>query len=135
MVKVDKKGIYLDKIAPHSSHSGSPNSSTIESLVETKIESKRNLKEKRELRVARTLSAVTIAYVICVAPQVVYNTVVKILVVNLNKPHLKGPLLMHKCFLWLIICNSLVNPIIYSCFNREFVATFHRMKSKILSFC
>lgn len=89
--------------------------------------------DAREARVAKTLTVVTTAYIICVTPQVIYNSILRILSKNFNLPLLRGPLWMNDLFLWLVLCNSLVNPIIYTRFNREFVVTFYRMKNKILS--
>jgi hypothetical protein len=89
--------------------------------------------DAREARVARILTVVTTAYIICVTPQVVYNSILRILSKKYNLPLLRGPLWMNDLFLWLVLCNSLVNPIIYTRFNREFVVTFYRIKEKLLS--
>jgi len=93
-----------------------------------------NTRDSREKRVATILTAITVVYVIFLAPRILYNSITRILSITQEIPRLKGSTLMGKLFNWLAICNSMVNPIIYTFFNGQFISTFYEMKKKIFSF-
>jgi len=73
---------------------------------------------RREFRVAKTLSIVTIIYIICLLP---INIT---LLVTVTKSDNRLPNFAFAITFLLLLCNSCVNPIIYTLFNRNFRKAF-----------
>jgi hypothetical protein len=91
------------------------------SISENNLSNRMNATDRtsrRENRVAKTLAIVTIAYVICLFP--FYFTLLITAVLGKNSPEK----LLFSITLWLLYCNSLVNPIIYTIFNQNFRRAF-----------
>ncbi|XP_054152449.1 5-hydroxytryptamine receptor 2B-like [Oppia nitens] len=82
---------------------------------------KQNKSIRREFRVAKTLAIITVCYVICLLP--VYMT----LLVTVFKNDNQLPKLPFSLTLWLLLCNSGINPIIYAMFNINFRNAFKRL--------
>ncbi|WAQ94492.1 5HTR-like protein [Mya arenaria] len=83
---------------------------------------KEKLEAKRERKAARTLGIITGVYIVCWLPFFI------LAIVNPFIRHIKqipGPL--SSVVLWLGYVNSLLNPIIYTVFNPEFRAAFHKI--------
>lgn len=76
---------------------------------------------KREQKAARTLGIIVGAFIFCWLPFFVMSTA---------RPFVCGsrcsclPLRLERTLLWLGYTNSLVNPLIYACFNRDLRTTF-----------
>ncbi|CAK9254261.1 unnamed protein product [Sphagnum jensenii] len=76
---------------------------------------------RRENRVAKTLAIVTITHIICLFP---FSLTVLITHIRGKKP---SPKLLFSIEYWLLHCNSLFNPIIYTIFNQNFRRAFKKI--------
>ncbi|XP_070556709.1 5-hydroxytryptamine receptor 1A-like [Ptychodera flava] len=103
---------------------GSPSNhhQALPSPIRTLENSKRHLAEARERKAAKTLGIVTGAFVVCWLPFFIVALVLPFCKENCNVP---PPL--RSCINWLGYVNSLLNPIIYTVFNKEFKNAFHKI--------
>ena len=111
------KTISESNKSPKNSNEMDSNTETIEN-IESNEQPMRNAKRiRREVKVAKTLAIITIAYIICLLPfngYILYNIIA-------NKNNTKLGL---DITLWLLFLNSTVNPILYAYFNKNFRKAF-----------
>ena len=97
------------------------NAKNVKEKRSNKEDIKREKFMRREFRVAKTLAVITVVYIICLLP--VYMTLLVTVLKNDN--HL--PKLVFPLTLWLLLCNSGVNPILYAVFNTNFRNSFKKI--------
>ncbi|XP_018672564.3 5-hydroxytryptamine receptor 1A-beta-like [Ciona intestinalis] len=84
------------------------------------LRAKIKLLKAREVRAIKTLGTIVGAFVICWLP--FFAVTLAAAFCNCKMPHT-----LTSIVLWLGYCNSLVNPILYGAFNRDFYAAFKKL--------
>nr|XP_018672564.2 5-hydroxytryptamine receptor 1A-like [Ciona intestinalis] len=84
------------------------------------LRAKVKLLKAREVRAIKTLGTIVGAFVICWLP--FFAVTLAAAFCNCKMPHT-----LTSIVLWLGYCNSLVNPILYGAFNRDFYAAFKKL--------
>ncbi|XP_077869896.1 LOW QUALITY PROTEIN: 5-hydroxytryptamine receptor 1A-alpha-like [Saccoglossus kowalevskii] len=92
------------------------------SPVRTLEQTKKHLAEARERKAAKVLGIVTGAFVVCWLPFFIVA-----FVMPFCKEQCYVPPPLQSCINWLGYMNSLLNPIIYTVFNKEFKNAFHKI--------
>lgn len=94
----------------------------IPSPVKMLEQTKKLLAEARERKAAKVLGIVTGAFVVCWLPFFIVA-----LVIPFCKEQCFVPPPLKSCINWLGYVNSLLNPIIYTVFNKDFKNAFHKI--------
>lgn len=100
--------------------------SSSKSTLTREQRTKEKIEQKRERKAARTLAIVTGTFIICWLPFFIVATVRPFC----HEPQCRYPTLVTSIIGWLGYINSLLNPVIYTIFNPDFRAAFHKILFK-----